>query len=293
MNQPLSNSSPGIYTHIEPAELDKTAFPVLPDLARATLTTYPANYINVTTCTVAFASNRADYTAFDYQLDGNQVWTRTAQKWVSITNMAEGMHSIRVRAVNPLTQEVDINTAYYEWFVDLSIPETRIVQAPALISSSVNARFRFNSPTDPFARFEYKLDAGVWTSNTVGVVDLQMLSENQHVFQVRAIDLAGNVDPVGDSYTWSIDTHYGQATLQNIPNLVTDKDWATITVGGAGVIGYKWSLDGLAYSAAIPVAIPLALTHLQAGVQHLFVYGCIAGDIWQPAATQYQWNIVP
>src|SRR5262249_55325401 len=94
---------------------------------------------------------------------------------------------------------VTINTA------DTVAPETSLFSTPTNPSSSMTAIFTFGG-TDAGSgviRFECSLDGASWATCGSGVTYTN-LSYGIHAFSVRAIDVAGNVDPTPASYSWSI-----------------------------------------------------------------------------------------
>lgn len=80
-------------------------------------------------------------------------------------------------------------------------PETTIVSAPLANSAIGDAIFTFEANEE--ATFECRLDGGAFMpcaspKSYIG------LAEGEHVFEVRATDLAGNVDPTPAIWVWNI-----------------------------------------------------------------------------------------
>jgi cytochrome c peroxidase len=74
------------------------------------------------------------------------------------------------------------------------------------------------------------------------------------------------------------------ATISGIPlGGRTPQNSATLTIGGAGVVSYQYSLNGGAFSADTPVATPIALSALADATYTLTVLGKDAGGTQQPA----------
>ena len=90
---------------------------------------------------------------------------------------------------------------------DTTPPDTTIVSGPPNPSSSGGAAFVFKgsdavSPAGDLT-FECQLDAGGFSSCS-SPVNYSNLAPGSHTFQVRAIDVADNVDQTPASYTWEI-----------------------------------------------------------------------------------------
>lgn len=71
------------------------------------------------------------------------------------------------------------------------------------------------------------------------------------------------------------------ATLSGTPPSPTAMRTATVTVGGEGVVAYKYRLDAGSWSEEAPVATPIALTGLSTGTHTLSVIGKDASGNWQ------------
>jgi WD40 repeat protein len=95
--------------------------------------------------------------------------------------------------------------------VDRIAPDTSITGGPANSSLSRNADATFtfggtdNLTTSSELRFQWRLDGVEWNeASTDTTVHLTNLADGVHTFQVRAVDLGGNVDPTPASVTWRV-----------------------------------------------------------------------------------------
>src|SRR5215210_2904185 len=90
-------------------------------------------------------------------------------------------------------------------------PDTTINSGPSGTTADSTATFAF-SASEP-ANFQCSVDGGAFAAcgspHTTGA-----LPDGQHTFAVRAIDLAGNIDPTPATYTWTI----RPATLADLPD---------------------------------------------------------------------------
>lgn len=86
---------------------------------------------------------------------------------------------------------------------DTVAPDTRILSGPSRFVKSRTARLAFES-TEANSRFQCRLDGGSYASCSVPKV-YRNLSDGRHVFQVRAIDSAGNVDGTPAVRRWTVD----------------------------------------------------------------------------------------
>jgi uncharacterized delta-60 repeat protein len=156
-------------------------------LPRTEITSEPAALTNSASASFSFvADDPTD--SFECQLDGG-AWTACSSP-DTIGGLADGSHSFGVRAVN--AKGTDPSPPSYQWTVDTVPPHTTIVSGPSGTITSPTATFAFVS-NKPGSGFECKLDGAAWSSCFSPATYL--VSNGDHVFTVRAIDPAGNVDP--------------------------------------------------------------------------------------------------
>ncbi|WP_428560072.1 MAG: DUF1566 domain-containing protein [Solidesulfovibrio sp. DCME] len=84
------------------------------------------------------------------------------------------------------------------------------------------------------------------------------------------------------------------AVLSGTPPSPTPARTATITVGGSGVVAYKYSLDSGGWSEAASISTPIALTGLSVGNHSLSVIGENGNGVWQStdAPTTAAWTVI-
>src|SRR5207248_2622114 len=102
-------------------------------------------------------------------------------------------------------------TATRSFTVDVTPPDTSIGPTePAAVSTSSSATFDFSATES--STFECSRDGSAWSACTSPKTYSGLL-EASHTFQVRATDLAGNVDATPATYAWYVDTSVPAATL--------------------------------------------------------------------------------
>lgn len=139
--------------------------------------------------------------------------------------------------------------------------ETTITSAPPVVTTSDSASFLF-AANGSLARFEIRLDGGVWQAMGWNTVTYSGLAEGQHVFAVRAVDSIGP-DATPASHTWTVDQTAPTTTITSGPNNIIAQSSATIafTSNEAGVV-FACSLDGAPFAACTS---PASLTALNDG----------------------------
>jgi hypothetical protein len=89
---------------------------------------------------------------------------------------------------------------------DTTSPETTLDTTPNSTTSSVVATFGFSGTDNRSSvTFECSVDGGTYASCT-SPFSTSTLSAGSHIFAVRAVDAAGNIDPTPASYTWTIES---------------------------------------------------------------------------------------
>ncbi|HET9214795.1 MAG TPA: hypothetical protein VFN93_08570, partial [Gaiellaceae bacterium] len=96
----------------------------------------------------------------------------------------------------------DASPAAWTWLVDLTAPETTIDSGPPDPTTETDATFTF-SADDASATFECRLDGGAWNV-CASPEALTGLAAGEHVFEVRAVDRAGNADAAPAAHAWTV-----------------------------------------------------------------------------------------
>jgi parallel beta-helix repeat protein len=202
---------------------------------------------------------------------------------------AEGAHTFEVRAIDP-AGNVDPSPARHSWTVDMTPPETSIVESPPDPSGESSARFEFAGEDDrtdaPALRFECRLDDAAYASCETGEF-YSDLGDGEHRFEVRAIDRAGNADASPAAYEWTVDTVAPETAIDSAPPEYSGETSARFEFSAnQGGSRFECRLDGAAFS---PCESPRSYAGLGDG-DHRFevraidpagnVDGSPAGHLW-------------
>ena len=167
--------------------------------------------------TILLASNSADggsglaSVVFERSPAGAGTWTATPASW-DTTLLSDGDYDLRVvtsDAAGNVTVSGVITVT-----VDNTPPNTNITSQPADPTNATGASFAFSSEAG--ATFEARLDGGAW-SPSASPQSYSGLTEGSHTFQVRATDLAGNVDATPATFTWTVDTTAPNTNITSQP----------------------------------------------------------------------------
>jgi hypothetical protein len=241
----------------------------------------PAASTTSTSATFYFSANETNAT-FECSLDG-AAFSPCAEPR-DYTDLTVGNHEFRVRAID-LAGNVDGSPAIHSWTIelppDLAAPDTTIKSKPADPSPSRSPSLGFTGSDDStpgsLLTFECRLDGAAFAACT-SPQSYASLAPGPHTFEVRAIDLAGRVDPTPASYTWTIDATAPETTINTGPPSTTDSTSAQLTFSASETGStFECSLDGGAFSSC---ASPHNLSGLAAGT-HTFRVRAIdaAGNI--------------
>ncbi|MGN6257817.1 MAG: hypothetical protein ACTHN3_08730 [Solirubrobacterales bacterium] len=184
-----------------------------------TITSGPAATTTATSTSFSFVSSEANST-FACKLDGGK-WSRCRSPR-GYTGLSIGSHTFSVRAKDA-AGNVDPTPATWSWTVepealpaveessppveeppaDTTPPDTTISSGPSGSTTATTASFSFSS-TETGSTFECQLDSGSWAGCS-SPKSLSGLTVGGHVFSVRAIDSAGNVDPTPATRSWTVE----------------------------------------------------------------------------------------
>lgn len=199
-----------------------------------------------------------------------------------VAGLADGSHTFQVRA-RDLAGNVS-GIAQYTWMVDSKPPVTALTGSVSEDSASFNL-----SADEPGASFVCSLD-GVPVSPCSSTVMYSGLSLGSHSFLAKAIDAAGNVDPVGATYQFNvikpIKTTITSATPGESPtNQMTmvfafKADQANAT--------FKCSLDN---GALVACTSPMTYTALSDGAHKFVVKAVDAFGNMDATGASYSWIV--
>jgi hypothetical protein len=141
---------------------------------------------------------------FECRLDGGAWAACTSPK--SYTGLSDGPHTFEVRSVDN-GGNADPTPASFTWTVNTGAPDTVITSGPMTRTFAMTATFAFTgsdaiSPASDL-RFECRLDGGAWGACSSPQAYTNLPS-GVRVFEVRAIDPAGNVDETPARFQWAI-----------------------------------------------------------------------------------------
>jgi hypothetical protein len=126
------------------------------------------------------------------------------------TSLSEGSHTFEVKAVDQVGN-VDPTPASRSFTVDTTPPDTTILSGPSDPTSSTSASFTF-SCSEAGCTFECRLDGNPWTVCT-SPKNYSGLTNGPHIFEVRARDQAGNLDPTPAVWNFTVNTGGGSNLL--------------------------------------------------------------------------------
>jgi hypothetical protein len=248
-------------------------------LPETTITSAPANPTNEPTASFTFSSTK-DGSTFECTLDAQPVTCGLTY------TVAEAEHTFTVAAISS-TGKRDPSPASYTWTVDTTAPETTLSIAPAGPTSVRSAHFEFSS--EPGTTFECKLDEDDFEACSSPKHYAGPLAEGEHRFAIRAIDLAGNVDPTPASHVWVVDITAPTIRIADGPADTTYETSASFSLtANEPATSLECSLDGMPFA---PCASGVAYSGLGVG-EHEFAARAtdVAGNRGQAAIRR--WTIL-
>ncbi|GAB3831582.1 right-handed parallel beta-helix repeat-containing protein [Kribbella italica] len=290
-------------TPVPPELPDTTA----PDTTISTRPADPSSSMATATFTFTGTDNLAPAGAlrFECRLDapaGSETWADCPTP-TSFGFLPAGEHTFEVRAIDP-SDNPDLSPASYTWTVvpappgpDTKPPSTTIHTGPELNGTSTTATFGFrgsdNLTPGPNLRYECKLDSGAYAACT-SPKTYTGLALGQHTVEIRAIDLAGNVDPTPATRIWTIgeapaDTTAPDTLISSGPDPTTVATSATFafTSTEAGST-FTCALDGAAYTTCTS---PHTLTAVPVGDHTFRVRATDAAGNTDASPAAYGWTV--
>jgi len=175
--------------------------------------------------------------------------------------------------------------------IKLHLPTANISGTPTSPTNSTSASLTVGGTG--VVTYKYKLDAGSYSTETAVAtpISITSLSEGTHTVSVIGKDSIGNWQVTPTIVSWTVDLTPPTATVSGTPESPTQSTGATLTIGGADVVVYKYKLDAGSYSAETPVVTPIILNGLADGSHTVSVLGKDSADNWQLTPTTAAWSV--
>jgi uncharacterized repeat protein (TIGR01451 family) len=220
------------------------------------ITGNPTNPSSSASATFNFTGNDgtgSGIASFECKLDSGSFAACTTG--VNYTSLSNGSHTFQVRAMDNVGL-TDATPASYTWVVDTAAPDTTITANPANPTISASASFSFtgnDGSGSGVASFQCALDGGGFAACT-SPQTYTGLANGSHTFQVRAVDVAGNVDASPASFTWVVDAAAPDTTITANPANPTNSTSASFSFTGndgtgVGGLTFQCKLDSGSFTA--------------------------------------------
>ena len=155
---------------------------------------------------------------------------------------ADGNHALAAVATDNAGHPA---TAIRNVDVDRTAPSTTILTKPSDPSNLAVPSFTFDA-SEPGSTFECSIDGGSFAACT-SPHTVAGLTDNNHTFDVRATDAAGNTDATPATWTWHRDTSAPTGTLNNPGANIRQTATLTSTEADPPANGYASGLQSATY----------------------------------------------
>jgi len=235
--------------------------------------------------------------AYEYKLDAGD-WSaeRPIGTHITLSGLSDGLHTVSVIGKNVAgSWQLQESATTASWTVDSTL-------AVATLSGQPSGVVNYNAADitvggEGIVAYKYKLDNGTWSAETpVSThIVLYSLGNGMHTVSVIGKNPLGSWQAESNATTasWTVNTTPTLATLSGQPTGTVNYSTADITVGGTGVVAYKYKLDSGTWSAETLVSTHIALSGLSDGSHTVSVIGKNALGLWQAEAdaTTVSWTV--
>ena len=248
-----------------------------------TITDAPADPTSNTDASFSFTSSETG-SEFECQLDGGGF--DGCESPMAYGGLSDGEHVFEVRAIDPVGN-VDPTPATHTWTVDTIAPDTTISDAPADPTNVTDASFSFSS-NEAGSTFECRLDEGDFGACT-SPAGYTGLSDGEHTFEVRAIDVVDNIDQTPATHTWTIDTVAPETSITDAPSSPTSDTSASFSFESSeSGSTFECQLDDGGFSACTS---PAEYSGLEDGNHSFEVLATDAAGNPDPTPATHSWSI--
>ncbi|ABQ25365.1 Ig-like domain-containing protein [Geotalea uraniireducens] len=274
-----------IYAHSAgPLVIDRTP-PNVPVVSGPTLTNSP-------TPTWSWSSGGGGGNGtYRYKLGNNDLTTGATETagltFVPGAALGEGNHTLYVQERDLAGNWSDNGSFAIE--VDTVAPTATLSGAPTGETQATSATLTVGGDGVVAYKFQHRYNQGIvadYADETPVSVPISRstLGEGGHTIAVIGRDSAGNWQASETTTSWIVDTIPPMAVIKDAPPDPNNRTNVNLTVGGDGVVAYRYKLDDGAYSAETPIATMINLASLAEGTHTVAVIGRDSAGNWQAEA---------
>jgi hypothetical protein len=205
------------------------------------------------------------------------------------TGLKSGINTLTITATDPAGNKTTL-AATIEY--DATAPVATLIGTPPATTRATDATLLVGG--DGIVAYRYSLDNGGYSAPlpVSTPITLTGLIDGPHTVAVLGRKLSGLEQTSATTAAWTIDTTPPVAAIvSGRPAAQTSQQDLAITVGGTGVVLYRYSLDGEPYSPEAPIATPISRTGLLVGAHVINIIGRDEAGNWQVVPTQVTWTI--
>jgi len=174
------------------------------------ITSQPEELTNTSDASFKFSSTKEN-SSFECKIN-TESW-ESCDSPKKYSNLNDKKNTFKVRAKDT-AGNIDDSPASYTWTIDTTPPNTTITSHPQELTNLTTATFKFSSSEDN-STFKCRINNGNWKTCTTPKT-YTGLPDKSNLFEVKAIDQAGNIDETPTSYTWTISGHFNNISVTHI-----------------------------------------------------------------------------
>ena len=231
-------------TDLTPASRSFTVDTIAPE---TTIDTGPSGPTNQPALTFTFSSSETGST-FECRVDAGAFAACISPH--TTADLSPGAHTFEVRTTDAVGN-TDATAATRSFAVDTTEPETTIDSGPSGTTRDPTPTFTFSSD-EPVSSFECRVDGDDYAP-CASPFTTHSLPDGPYIFQVRARDLAGNVEQSAASVQFGVDTTPPDTTIVTGSSDLTNDSTPTFTFSGEAGSTFECKLDADSFA---PCASP-------------------------------------
>ncbi|MHB1134855.1 MAG: Ig-like domain-containing protein [Chloroflexota bacterium] len=258
--------------------------------------TVPANGSVVATARPTFAGSGGVGHAITVAVDGSTVGSATVDgtgqwSWVPTVDLPATLHNATASQVDQ-AGNTGLVSATVSFTIDTIAPDTTITANPAELTGATAATFGFVGVDSEsgVGSLECSLDGAPFAA-CASPKTYTGLGGGEHTFAVRAVDLAGNVDPTPAQYGWEIDLTPPWTSIMSPPPVLSTSTNASFYLQGGDdhtVVTFRCQLDG---GPAALCGTHYDLSDLAEGQHNLSVWAVDWVGNPDPTPATYTWTV--